>query len=276
LLLKLAIFKSNCVMDCLLFSIFKKVSQLTPSIFGALVGPYDAKIKELILSKFRVNSASFDGQIATIMCEFLCSLIENQSGFFQQMAGVSLTSENKFVETDSSVLKAMFSLLSSLKPQKGDQSIGREDFYYVSLAGVYSIFYTIWLGKKVDYMNYCKQKSEFWPSLATTLKLIRKKWDVLVSKNKSFLVSNQPNNYQECQEYFNANGQHIMFASLSYDIKKEYLDYFGFKSEEQDPALLDDAEFERFYEFIIEANVNSASRAFKIYAIELYDLVRFK
>ena len=94
LLIKIALFKSNCILDCLLFSLFKKISQLTPSLFGTLVGPYDNQLHDLILSKF-VNR---DGQMITIISEFLCSLIENQSGFFQVLAQLTLEKDEKLNE----------------------------------------------------------------------------------------------------------------------------------------------------------------------------------
>lgn len=132
LLTKIAIFKSNRTIDCLLFSLFKKISRLTPLLFGSLLGPYANQIHSVILSK--INKSS-EGQIITIICEFLCSLIENQPAFFQKLADLSnkpeedktdkrsdkeaekegQKEESKIVEGDRSILKALFTLLSDLK-----------------------------------------------------------------------------------------------------------------------------------------------------------------
>ena len=135
LLTKIAIFKSNRTIDCLLFSLFKKISQLTPLLFGSLLGPYANQIHSILLSKISKNS---EGQIVTIICEFLCSLIQNQPAFFQKLAELSNEvqeenatessdkKENKpenpcpkiktsKPEGDRSILKALFTLLSDLK-----------------------------------------------------------------------------------------------------------------------------------------------------------------
>ena len=125
LLTKIAIHKSNRTLDCLLFSLFKKISQLTPLLFGSLLGPYANKIHLVLLDK--LNSAN-DGQIITIVCELLCSLIENQPAFFQKLADMTIekvlklndaaaneNSEDKVIVGDRSVLKAIFKLLTDLK-----------------------------------------------------------------------------------------------------------------------------------------------------------------
>jgi hypothetical protein len=126
LLAKIAVFKSNSILDCLLFSIFKKVSQLTPRLFGSLVGPFAEQMHTIILSKLQISN---DGQTISTMCEFLCSLVENQPGFFQTLAclkcepNTNTSTGNdqlneKFIEGDRSVLKAIFNLLTALKSQK--------------------------------------------------------------------------------------------------------------------------------------------------------------
>ena len=139
LLAKIVIYKSNTILDCLLFSIFKKISQLTPRLFGSLIGPFANQMHTVVLSKLR---ASNDGQIISTICEFLCSLVENQPGFFQTLACLKIEPKSTaaqtntltggsssttaasneqtetFVEGDRSVLKAIFDLLSDLKKQK--------------------------------------------------------------------------------------------------------------------------------------------------------------
>ena len=130
LLIKISIYKSNRILDCLLFSIFKKVSQLTPGLFGCLLDPFGDKMHSIILNK--LNSAK-DGQIVTIISDFLCSLIENQPGFFQKLACIKIeprpapttatasvpaVKSEKFIEGEKSVLKSIFKLLTELKNQK--------------------------------------------------------------------------------------------------------------------------------------------------------------
>jgi len=75
----------------------------------------------------RKIEAKSQGQIVSIVCEFLCSLIESQPAFFQKLADLSETSGvtegesekkeagGKLIEGDKSVLKALFKLLSELK-----------------------------------------------------------------------------------------------------------------------------------------------------------------
>lgn len=118
LLTKIAIYKSNRTVDCLLFSLFKKISQLTPLLFGSLLGQYANKIHTVLLNK--IDNAS-QGQIIPIVCEFLCSLIENQPAFFQKLADQRESNESdeklkgKLVEGEKSILKALFKLLGKLK-----------------------------------------------------------------------------------------------------------------------------------------------------------------
>ena len=96
------------------------------------------------------------------------------------------------------------------------------------------MFYTIWLNKKVDYIDYCKAKSEFWPMLSNTLHIYKKEINSDANKNS---------NFDEATD--------------------EYLEYLGI------PKL--DYENE-FNEFIIEANVKSVSYALKIFSIQIFDL----
>lgn len=242
LLTKIAIFKSNRTIDCLLFSLFKKISQLTPLLFGSLLGPYANQIHMVLLNKINNNS---EGQIITILCEFFCSLIENQAAFFHQLA--DLTKENlkdnekdknsdtKTIESDRNILKSLFKLFSKLKKDSQD--------YYISVSGVYSVFYTIWSNKKVDYMNYCKNKPEFWPMLSNTLHLLKK--DVNLASKKSDI----PNEL---------DGQNFNEKSAT-----EYLEYFGIENLNYDNG---------FNEFIIEANIKSVSYALKIYSIQIFEM----
>ncbi|RNA38291.1 hypothetical protein BpHYR1_041556, partial [Brachionus plicatilis] len=53
LLTKIFIYKSNQILDCLLFSIFKKISQLTPRLFGSLIGPHTNQMHVNIIEKLK-------------------------------------------------------------------------------------------------------------------------------------------------------------------------------------------------------------------------------
>ena len=121
LLTKIRVFKSNQILDCLLFSVFKKISQLTPPLFASLLGPYNQKFHKTILEKLKTNS---DSQILTIISEFLCSTIKYQPVYFQRLACLTIQAANdgsnkqeKFIEGENSVLKALFDLLSKIKTQ---------------------------------------------------------------------------------------------------------------------------------------------------------------
>lgn len=92
LLTKIAIYKSNSILDCLLFSIFKKISQLTPRLFGSLLGVYSNHMHRIILKKLDSKN---DGQVISIVSEFLCSLIENQPGYFNILSSLKVESVNQ-------------------------------------------------------------------------------------------------------------------------------------------------------------------------------------
>ncbi|CAF0748679.1 unnamed protein product [Brachionus calyciflorus] len=246
LLTKLAIYKSNQSLDCLIFSIFKKISQLTPRLFGSLLGPYTQQMHTVILSKLKSEQ---NGQIISILSDFICSLIENQPGFFQILADLKIEAfkeetkkdssdlNEKFIEGDQSILKELFELVSKL--EKSNKS--SED-YCVSLSGVVSIFYTMWSNKKINYMNYCKQKSQFWPLLSSILSIIKKdlsKSDQVKQGDEQFIGSFQ-----------------------------EYLEYFG-----DEYFIGPNANFDSFEQFILDANIKSASYAFKIFSYELFELI---
>ena len=122
------------------------------------------------------------------------------------------------------------------------------------MAGVLSIFHTIWLSKKLDYMNYCKQKADFWPTLAATLKIIKKEVkETPGAKRSNFSINTSSIDYQ-----------------LNDDGTVQYLDYFDFDTEAYEN------EFSRFDEFILEANVKSVSYAFNIFAMELFEVIYLK
>ena len=120
LLTKICVFKSNQILDCLLFSIFKKISQLTPPLFGSLLGPYVHKFQNIILEKLNIYN---DGQTLIILSEFLCSIIKYQPGYFQTLAGIKKDTQANgtsltFIEEEPSLIKALFTLLGKLKAQE--------------------------------------------------------------------------------------------------------------------------------------------------------------
>ena len=95
-------------------------------------------------------------------------------------------------------------------------------------------------------MNYCQQKPEFWPMLATTLHIIKKEIS-LEAGNTSLLNSADAN--------IN-NGSTLDCI----------IDYFNIENKAFEN------EFPRFNEFILEANIKSVSFAFKIYSIQLFEM----
>ena len=123
--------------------------------------------------------------------------------------------------------------------------------YYVSIASVLSIFHTIWCNKKLDYMNYCKQKNEFWPTLANTLKIIKK--EVNENKRTNFTINTSS---IDCQ--------------LNDDSTIEYLDYFDIDNQ------VYENDYSGFDEFILEANIKSVAYSFKIFSIELFEVIYLK
>jgi hypothetical protein len=116
-----------------------------------------------------------------------------------------------------------------------------------------NIFHTIWTNKKLDYMNYCKQKSEFWPTLASTLKIIKKDLNSNVNKRTNFTINTSALDNQ-----------------FSDDTTIQYQDYFDFDNE------IIENDFSRFDEFILEANIKSVSYSFKIFSIELFEVIYLK
>ena len=125
------------------------------------------------------------------------------------------------------------------------------------MAGIYSIFYTLWLNKKTDYVNYCKQKKEFWPTLASTLQIIKKEVKTLKTTNTQNATYSSINTIPT---EVNSNDDTI----------SDYLEYFGFDNAEYEN------QFTRFNEFVLEANIKSISYAFKIFSIEVFELFIFE
>ena len=112
LLAKICVYKANQILDCLLFSIFKKIAQLTPPLFGSLLGPYANKFHKVILDKLTLES---DGQTLTIVSEFLCSIIKYQSGYFHTLALLKKENVSVYTEEEQSIFKALFGLLGKIK-----------------------------------------------------------------------------------------------------------------------------------------------------------------
>ena len=138
LLAKMLIYKSNGVLDSLLFSIFRKISILTPRLFGSLLGPFANQMHSIIFSKL---SDHLDSRIICIISEFLSALVEYQPGFFQTLADLRTTrpprtesstltvkqeittATETYVEGEKSILKALFSLLDKLTSIKDEVTL---------------------------------------------------------------------------------------------------------------------------------------------------------
>lgn len=176
LLTKMIIYKPNKILDNLLFSIFRKISIMTPRLFGSLLGSFTDQMHSSIFERLS-SDFKLENQSISIICEFLSSLIEYQPGFFQILADIRVeksmkagNSEENIVEGSRSVLKILFTILDKLTEIRDDN----KELFFSSMSGVYSIFNTIWLHRKLDYMNYCRMRKEFWPQIEQNLDLLQK------------------------------------------------------------------------------------------------------
>jgi hypothetical protein len=154
-LVKLIIYKRNTILDSLTFSLFKKISQLTPRLFGSIFSNNEEinLFCESIVN--RLKSDKPDAQAVNSIAKFLCTLVEFQPSFFHLLADINIkkTNEDKTVyeEGSKSIFKCIFYLLENLNENKlYEQS--------ASTAGIQSLFYTIWHNKKYEYINYLRQR----------------------------------------------------------------------------------------------------------------------
>ncbi len=85
-------------------------------------------------------------------------------------------------------------------------------------------------------MTYCNSKSEFWPTLASTLHSIKREIDNSINQENSTTAAS------------------------------DYYDYFSMEN------LDYDSQAQLFNEFVIEANIKSVAYALKIYSIEIFEL----
>lgn len=149
LLVSLAKHKSAHILDCMLFSLFRKVAQLTPRLFGSLLGTDFCveQMHEIIASKLRgvAVNAPGRGQVISSVCEFLCALVEFQPGYFQSLVAIKSSSTESLssspvgtilVDESRSVLKFLFDLLSELKNHKVNF------FHFISFLVILSLIYT--------------------------------------------------------------------------------------------------------------------------------------
>ena len=154
-LMKLIIYKRNTILDSLTFSLCKKISQLTPRLFGSIF-TNNEEIQlfcESIIS--RLKSDNPDSQAINSIAKFLCTLVEFQPSFFQSLANINIqkSKDGKTVyeEGSKSIFRYIFHLLENLNENKlYEQS--------ASTAGIQSLFYTIWHNKKYEYINYLKER----------------------------------------------------------------------------------------------------------------------
>lgn len=121
LLVNLAKHKSTNIIDCMLFSLFCKIAQLTPRLFGSLLGTDVCvnQMHDIVVSKLKASVLG-RGQVVSSVCEFLCALVEYQPGYFQSLAALKSDSTSSAVQVDESrsVLKFLFDLLKELKNHK--------------------------------------------------------------------------------------------------------------------------------------------------------------
>lgn len=133
LLVRVAKHKTAAIMDCLLFALFGKIAELTPRLFGSLLGSarcvthMHAIVLDKLSSSPRVVSNNDSsvllgrGQVISSVCEFLCACVSFQPCYFRSLAAVKATAADSgatCVDEDYSVLKALFDLLNELKKHK--------------------------------------------------------------------------------------------------------------------------------------------------------------
>ena len=141
-----------------------------------------------------------------------------------------------------------------------------EQNYFVSISSLFSIFFTLWSNKKNDYIMYCKQKADFWPMLASTLQINKKKELRQVDKKPLISQSNNNTTISWAASSQNINELHNLVNEET--TSSDYSEYFGF-----DNRTYGTNELMRFNEFILEASCKSASYAFKIFSIEYFQLI---
>jgi hypothetical protein len=108
----------------------------------------------------------------------------------------------------------------------------------VSISAIYNLFYKIWLHRKFNYMNYCRQNEKFWPTLISTLQILK----------------NESTDQVESSEAINDENQQLNI----------YAKYFNFNMSENDLVNFD--------ELILESSIKSVSFVFKILSLELFEL----
>jgi hypothetical protein len=104
-LVKLIIYKRNTILDSLTFSLFKKISQLTPRLFGSIFSNNEEinLFCESIVN--RLKSDKPDAQAVNSIAKFLCTLVEFQPSFFHLLADINIkkTNEDKTVYEEGSI-----------------------------------------------------------------------------------------------------------------------------------------------------------------------------
>lgn len=121
-IVKIIIYKTNPTSDSLVFILCKKISQLTPRLFGSLFNNESeiCLFYQSIFDRFNTNNSQFNSQTINSMCEFLCATIEFQPTFFQHLASIIIKKDNTsneitYAEGDQSIFKYIFQLLDSDK-----------------------------------------------------------------------------------------------------------------------------------------------------------------
>lgn len=155
-LLRLIIFKhknneyyNNNSIDCLVYSILKKLSQLTSRLFGSLF--INDLTKTLLNNKiiftidYSLNNNYINKQVVSSICDFIAELIVNQIGFYNNF--------NKL--NDTSIFNKLIDTFKDSQEIINDQL--RENYKVVESSVLYCI-YTVWSNKKYELIDYCKSK----------------------------------------------------------------------------------------------------------------------
>jgi hypothetical protein len=142
-------FNGNTI-DCLVYSILKKLSQLTSRLFGSL---FVNDLVILLLNKNIISSIDYslkndytNKQAISSICDFTTELIINQTGFFNNF--------NKLNDDGSSIFNKLINLLK----ESHNVNDRFNENYKVVESSVFNCIYTVWSNKKYDLVNYCKAK----------------------------------------------------------------------------------------------------------------------
>lgn len=136
------------------------------------------------------------------------------------------------------------------------------------MSGILSVFYTIWTHSKLDYMNYCRPRCEFWSTIASTLRITRK--DEFKHRQQQQQRNRQTTTTTNDENNDNDDELCDDMAAAEVDHPLRYLELFGFDSHIYENEML------RFDELILESNIKCVAYSFKIVTLEIFDYVYLK